>query len=71
MVTAEVGKRYRLVRDYEVRNEKTGTLTFLIRKGEVVTVRKIEPEMNRVYLEGLAQPAALAAFEVHIRPADE
>lgn len=71
MVKAEVGKSYRLLRDFEVRDEKTGTLKHLIRKGEVVTVVEVDPGMNRVYLEGLSLPAALEAFQVHIQPAEE
>ncbi len=68
---AEVGSSYRLVRDYEVRDEKTGTLKHLIRKGEVVKVKKIEAELDRIYLEGVPLPAALAAFQMHIQPAEE
>jgi hypothetical protein len=67
----EVGRSYRLVRDFEVRDEKTGTLKHLVRKGEVVKVKKIEADLDRVYLEGVALPAALAAFSMHIQPVSE
>lgn len=71
MLKPEVGQTYRMIRDYEVRDEKTGTLKHFIRKGEVVKVRKIEPELDRLYLEGVPLPAALAAFGMHITPAGE
>lgn len=67
----EVGHSYQLVRDFEVRDEKTGTLKHLVRKGEVVKVKRIEADLDRIYLEGVQLPAALAAFSMHIRPAGE
>lgn len=70
MLNLEVGRSYRLVRDYEVRDEQTGTLKHFIRKGEVVKVKRIEAEMDRIYLEGVKLPAALAAFRVHIQAAE-
>lgn len=71
MLKPEVGHSYRLVRDFEVRDEKTGTLKHLIRKGDVVKVKKVEAEMDRVYLEGVPLPAAMAALSMHIQPAAE
>lgn len=67
MLNPEVGRSYRLVRDFEVRDEQTGTLKHFIRKGEVVKVKRIEAEMDRIYLEGVKLPAALAAFQTHIQ----
>lgn len=71
MLKPEVGRSYRLVRDFEVRDEQTGTLKHLIRKGDVVKVKKIEDDMDRIYLEGVPLPAALMAFGMHIQPAEE
>ncbi|MFZ5828012.1 MAG: hypothetical protein ACOY94_27215 [Bacillota bacterium] len=71
MLKPEVGHSYRLVRDLEVRDEHTGTLKHLIRKGDVVKVKKIEEEMDRIYLEGVPLPAALRAFGMHIQAAGE
>lgn len=67
----EVGHSYRLVRDYEVRDEKTGTIKHFIRKGEVVKVKRTEADLDRIYLEGVQWPAALAAFSMHIVPAGQ
>ncbi|MFO7274195.1 MAG: hypothetical protein DIU55_004945 [Bacillota bacterium] len=67
----EVGRRYKLVRDFEIHDPETGTLRHLIRKGEVVKVRKIEEENDFIYLEGVSVPAFLGAFQMHIVPADE
>lgn len=71
MHTAEVGRRYRLVRNFEIHDPDTGTLKYLIRAGEVVKVRKIEEEKDLIYLEGISAPAFLRAFQMHIAPADE
>jgi len=67
----EVGQSYRLVRDFEVRDEKTGTLRHLIRKGEVVKVKKIDADTDRIYLEGVQVPAAYAALQQHIQPVSQ
>lgn len=71
MLKPEVGHSYRLVRDFEIRAEQTGTLKYLVRKGEVVKVKKIEPEMDRIYLEGVQLPAALGALGMHLLPVKE
>jgi len=71
MVKPEVGKQYRLVRDYEVHDPNTGTLKHFLRKGEVVTVKKIEEDMDRIYVEGVPMLIPLDAFVIHIRPVGE
>lgn len=71
MVTKlDVGRSYRLVRDYEIHDEKTGTLKYLIRSGEVVKVRKIDEENDHVYFEGVPVPAFYQAFLMHVTPVD-
>lgn len=70
MVKLEVGQSYRLVRDYEIRNEETGTLKHVIRKGEVVKVRKVEAEADHVWLEGVTYPAAYGTLPIHVVPAE-
>ncbi|BAD41516.1 hypothetical protein [Symbiobacterium thermophilum] len=67
----EVGRHYKLVRDFEIHDPDTGTLKHLIRKGEVVKVRKIEEEKDLIYLEGISVPAFFRAFQMHIVPAEE
>lgn len=69
MIKPEVGCSYRLVRDYEIRNEN-GTLKHVIRKGEIVKVTKIEAELDRIYLEGVPLPAAGGTLGIHIQPAE-
>lgn len=70
MIKPEVGKSYRFIRDFEVHDPKTGTLKHLLRKGEVFTVKKIDLEMDRIYLEGVPVEIPLDAIGIHIRPAD-
>lgn len=65
------GHSYRLVRNFEIHDEKTGTLRHLIRAGDVVKVRKIDEEADRIYLEGVPAPAFYRAFRVHVKPVDE
>lgn len=65
-----VGQSYRLVRNFEIHDEKTGTLRHLIRAGEVVKVRKIEEAADRIYLEGIPTPAFYQAFRMHVKPVD-
>ena len=67
----EVGRHYKLVRDFEIRDPDTGTLKYLIRRGEVVKVRKIEEEKDLIYFEGVSVPAFFRAFQMHIVPAAE
>lgn len=71
MLRPEVGRQYKLVRDFEIHDPETGTLRHLIRGGEVVKVRKIEEEKDFIYLEGISAPAFFRAFQMHIVPADE
>ncbi len=71
MLKPEVGRQYRLVRNFEIHDQETGTLRHLIRAGEVVKVRKIEEEKDLIYLEGMSTPAFFRAFQMHIVPAEE
>lgn len=52
----EPGKTYRLRMDLEVRDEQTGTLRAYLRRGNILTVKKAEPEQERVWVEGISHP---------------
>lgn len=61
-VFMEVGVSYRLKLDQEIRDENTGTIRELVRKGSVVIVKRIAAEENRVWLEGHPHPLNYAAL---------
>jgi hypothetical protein len=52
----EAGRVYRLRRDFEVRDEKTGTLKDILRKGWELKVKQVKSEEGRVWVEGVALP---------------
>jgi len=57
------GQTYRLRRDFEVRDEKTGTMKHFLPKGTALTVRRIAADEDRVWLEGVPLPVAISALE--------
>lgn len=64
----EAGRSYRLQRDLEVRDEKTGTLRAVLRKGTVVAVRRIDADEDHAFLEGLSVPLRLDALSRMVDP---
>lgn len=65
----EAGRSYRFQREVEVRDEKTGTLRAIIRKGTVLAVRRIDAEEDHAFLEGLSLPMRLDALARMVDPA--
>jgi len=63
----EEGKRYRLQRELEIRDEKTGTLKAFLCKGAVVKVRRLDPDEEHVYIEGQPLPLPLSALRRMVR----
>lgn len=66
--TLELGKAYRLVRPFEVRDDKTGTIRSILRKETIVQVKRIKPEEDHVWVEGVNLPLPLSALRIHVRP---
>lgn len=65
----EAGLSYRLQQDLEVRDEKTGTLRAVFRKGTVLTVRRTEPDEDHTWLEGVSVPLRMDALSRMVVPA--
>ncbi|MDF2628598.1 MAG: hypothetical protein K0R39_2429 [Symbiobacteriaceae bacterium] len=63
------GSKYRLKQDLEIRDEKTGTLRAVLRKGTVVAVKRIEVDEDHAFLEGVGVPLRLDALSRMIVPA--
>lgn len=62
----EAGRSYRLVRNFEVRDEHTGTMKSFLLRGTVIKVKKVAPEQDRAWIEGVAPPLPLGALGMHI-----
>jgi hypothetical protein len=58
----EAGRSYRLRREFEVRDEKTGTLKSRILAGTVLTVKRIDTDEDHAWVEGVAHPLPLNAL---------
>ncbi len=67
----EAGRTYRLRRNWEIRDEKTGIMKHFILGGTEVKVKRVVPEEDHVYLEGVPLPVPLAAFERAVDPVQE
>ncbi|HWI64946.1 MAG TPA: hypothetical protein VNT75_24215 [Symbiobacteriaceae bacterium] len=64
-----VGATYRLRHELEVRDEKTGTLKVHLRAGSTILVRRIEAELDHVYVEGISLPLRMSALRRMVQPA--
>lgn len=64
----EDGRTYRLRRNFEVREEETGTLRAYFRKGELLVLKRVVPEESRVYVEGTEWPLPLDALAKAVDP---
>lgn len=64
----EAGQVYRLRREFELRDEQTGTLKQYFLKGTELKVRKVAEEEERVWVEGVSLPLPLAALRRAIEP---
>jgi hypothetical protein len=62
------GRSYRLKRNFEVRDERTGTLKTYFLKGAVLKVKKVLPEEDQVWVEGSPLPLPLAALQRAVDP---
>lgn len=65
----ETGRSYRLLRELEVRDERTGTMKAFFPKGAVLKVRDIATDEDRVFVDGLTLPIPLGAFMRMVEPA--
>lgn len=64
------GQTYRLLINFEVHDEATGTLRELVRKGSVVKIRRIAADQGRVWLEGHEYPFPLWSLEKQLTAAN-
>jgi len=62
----EPGRSYRLVRDFEVRDEATGTIKSVLRAGTLLLAKKTEPGMDRVWVDKVDMPLPIAALRIHV-----
>lgn len=62
----EVGRQYRLVRPFEVRDEKTGTMRHYLQKDSLLKVRKVSVEEEHVWVDGIDMPLMLDALRQHV-----
>ncbi|HLN64805.1 MAG TPA: hypothetical protein VK464_25045 [Symbiobacteriaceae bacterium] len=69
--TLESGRVYRITRNLEIRDEKTGTLKTHYLKGTELTLRKVAEDEDRVWLEGCAWPVPLSSLRRMVEPAGE
>lgn len=69
--TLESGRVYRIVRNLEIRDEKTGTLRAFYLKGTELTLRKVAEDEDRVWLEGCAWPVPISSLRRMVEPVAE
>lgn len=62
----QAGERYKLRRDFEVRDYVTGTIKNVIRAGETITISKVEEEVDRLFVEGQQHPLPIGALQMHV-----
>lgn len=67
-IMIEAGRSYRLLRELEVRDEKTGTMRAYFLRGTVVKVKRIATEEDRLWVEGTAVPIPMAALQRMVSP---
>lgn len=60
------GERYKLRRDFEVRDFVTGTTKGVIRAGQVITISKVEEDLDRLLVEGQPVPLPIGALRLHV-----
>lgn len=65
----EAGATYRLRRDLEVRDDQTGTLKEFIKKGTIITIKKVAPEEDQVFIEGVKRPVSPDVLAAVVDPA--
>lgn len=59
----EAGKAYRLRRDFEIRNEHGTVVKTILKHDQVVQVKKVDAEVDHVWVEGVSLVIPLAAFQ--------
>lgn len=64
----EEGKTYRLQRELEIHDDKTGTPRAFLRKGTLIKVRKLDSADDHVFVEGQALPLPLNALRRVVSP---
>ena len=62
------GESYRLLREFEIHDEKTGTPKAFLRKGALVKVRRLDPDDDHVFVEGQSLPLPLGALRRMVEP---
>jgi hypothetical protein len=62
----QAGEQYKLRRDFEVRDYVTGTIKNVIRGGQVITISKVEEEVDRLFVEGETIPLPIGALSMHV-----
>jgi hypothetical protein len=66
--TLEPGRAYRLTRQLEVRDEKSGSMKTYYLKGSVLHIKKVAKDEDRVWVEGCALPIPLSALRAMVQP---
>lgn len=66
----ETGRSYRLRRDLEVRDDRTGSMRHFFLKGTELKVKRLVPEWDQVFVEGAAAPIPLTALTRLVDPVE-
>lgn len=64
------GHAYRLLINFEVHDENTGTMREFLLKGTVIKVKRVAADQGRVWVEGHDYPFPLWAFEKQVIATD-
>jgi hypothetical protein len=65
-INFQAGEKYKLRRDFEVRDYVTGTIKNVIRKGQTITISKVEEAVDRLFIEGQSIPLPIGALALHV-----
>lgn len=65
-VNFQAGEQFKLRRDFEVRDYVTGTIKSVIRAGQIVTISKVEEDVDRLFIEGQTVPLPIGALSLHV-----
>ncbi|HYG59597.1 MAG TPA: hypothetical protein VD902_16155 [Symbiobacteriaceae bacterium] len=68
MVNIAVGGVYRLRHDWEIRDERSGTMKGFLPQGQEIRVKRIEQDEDHVWVEGISLPLPLGAFRQGVEP---
>ncbi len=66
----KAGQAYRLLGNFEIHDERTGTLKGYALKGTILRIKRVAPEQDRAWAEGYAHPFPLSALEQKVMETD-